>query len=111
MKQQNQVNKLKTKFKFLGKLMAKAVMDFRVLDLPLSPTFYKLVIDKASVCEDDLKYVDAQLYTSIQSLRDYVRLRRQILLDMAKGVPGAEDKLAELEKVHHNVAPDSRWIF
>lgn len=101
-KQQNQINKLKSKFKFLGKFMAKAIMDFRVLDLPLSPTFYKLIIDKASVCEDDLKHVDAVLYSSIQSLRDYSRQRRHLLHELTNNAETVENigkKLADLEKV------------
>lgn len=105
-KQQNHLNKLKLKFKFLGKFVAKAIMDFRVLDLPLSTAFYKLLIDKASICEDDLKYVDAQLHSSVQSLRDYVRQRRQLLYELnrsdatASQREEAEKKLAELEKVN-----------
>lgn len=105
-KQQNHLNKLKLKFKFLGKFVAKAIMDFRVLDLPLSTAFYKLLIDKASICEDDLKYVDAQLHSSVQSLRDYVRQRRQLLYELNRSDATssqrdeAEKKLAELEKVN-----------
>lgn len=105
-KQQNHLNKLKLKFKFLGKFVAKAIMDFRVLDLPLSTAFYKLLIDKASICEDDLKYVDAQLHSSVQSLRDYVRQRRQLLYELnrsdatASQRDEAEKKLADLEKVN-----------
>ena len=105
MKQQNQLNKLKQKFNFLGKFMAKAVMDSRVLDLPLSTTFYKLLIDRTSVSEDDLKNVDSQLYSSISSLRDYVRQRRQILFEMSQiGSNSSVDldkKLSELEEVRN----------
>lgn len=79
-KQQTQLNKLKQKFKFLGKFVAKAVMDFRVLDLSLSQTFFKLIVDPASVTEEDLKYVDQDLYNSVQSLREYQRTRRSLLL-------------------------------
>lgn len=100
-KQQNLLNKLKLKFKFLGKFMAKAIMDSRVLDLPLSTAFYKLLIDKSSMCEDDLKYVDEQLHSSVQSLRDYVRQRRQLVRELVTNktnVDETEKKLADLEK-------------
>lgn len=107
MKQQNQLNKLKSKFTFLGKFMAKAIMDSRVLDLPLSTAFYKLLVDKSSVCEDDLKHVDASLASSVESLRDYVRQRRHLIYEMTtrrraaesnRSIEDLEKKLAELEK-------------
>lgn len=106
MKQLNQLNKLKTKFSFLGKFMAKAIMDFRVLDLPLSSTFYKLLVDKHSVRDDDLKHVDAGLHSSLESLRDYVRQRRHILYELTTLNTSSskttqeqlEKKLSELEK-------------
>lgn len=102
MKQQNLLNKLKLKFKFLGKLVAKAIMDFRVLDLQLSTVFYKLIIDKPSVCDDDIKYVDAQLHSSIESLRDYARQRRLLLIELSRQESTndeVEKKMAQLEKV------------
>jgi hypothetical protein len=99
-KQQGHVNKLKSKFKFLGKFMAKAIMDFRLLDLQLSSTFYKLVVDPASVCEQDLAWVDASLYSSIESLRDYQRKRRLYLLELTSGgsTSETEKRLVDLER-------------
>jgi E3 ubiquitin-protein ligase TRIP12 len=79
-KQQAHIAKIRGKFKFLGKFVAKSVMDFRVIDIPLSYAFYKWLIAPNSLCEDDIKYIDAGLYNSIESLRDYLRKRRQLLI-------------------------------
>ncbi|KAI1882670.1 hypothetical protein AGOR_G00237280 [Albula goreensis] len=38
------IAKVKMKFRFLGKLIAKAIMDFRLLDLPLGLPFYKWLL-------------------------------------------------------------------
>ncbi|EDL02177.1 thyroid hormone receptor interactor 12, isoform CRA_g [Mus musculus] len=38
------IAKVKMKFRFLGKLMAKAIMDFRLVDLPLGLPFYKWML-------------------------------------------------------------------
>lgn len=90
--------------------MAKAVMDFRVLDIHFSYTFYKWLISPNSLCEQDIKYVDAQLNKSIESLRDYLRKRRQLLIrynliesgkintDTGDALKAIETDLKELEK-------------
>lgn len=83
-KQQAHVTKLKQKFKFFGKFVAKAIMDFRVLDLQLSPAFYKWIVDSNSLCDQDIKYVDTQLYRSIENLKDILRQRRTLLLNALK---------------------------
>ena len=83
-KQQAHVAKIKQKFKFFGKFVAKAVMDFRVLDIQLSQTFYKWLVDAASLCDMDIKYVDAQLYRSLEHLKDILRQRRILLLGAYK---------------------------
>ncbi|KAK5904330.1 hypothetical protein CesoFtcFv8_005906 [Champsocephalus esox] len=50
------IAKIKMKFRFLGKLMAKAIMDFRLLDLPLGLPFYKWMLrHEMSISSHDLK--------------------------------------------------------
>lgn len=99
-KQQGIITKLKQKFKFMGKLMAKALMDNRVLDIPLSLPFYKWLVAPSTLCLEDLKHVDASLYRSVESLKDYIRKRRLILLnsDNSKSTTKVNKQLAELEK-------------
>ena len=107
-KQQAHLSKIKMKFRFLGKFMAKAVIDFRVLDIQLSFAFYKWIVAPSSLCEADIKYIDAQLFSSIESLKDYVRQRRHLLIKIyristnagaaAGDKSGLENQLKELEK-------------
>ncbi|KAK7602929.1 hypothetical protein V9T40_006903 [Parthenolecanium corni] len=66
----SQLVKIKGKFRFLGKLMAKAVMDSRLLDLPFSLTFYRWMLGQEStlsVC--DLADVVPDVYRTIVRLR------------------------------------------
>jgi hypothetical protein len=79
-----QLAKIVSKFKFFGKFAAKAIIDSRVMDIQLSLAFYKSLIDPESLYEEDLKYVDLQLYTSLETLREYLRKRRKILIEAYK---------------------------
>ncbi|XP_059173399.1 E3 ubiquitin-protein ligase TRIP12-like [Physella acuta] len=77
-----QINKVKAKFKFLGKFMAKALMDSRMLDLPLSRVFYKWILaQENSLSSSDLYYVDKVLAQSFQQLENIVHQKKQILND------------------------------
>ena len=68
---QHHVNKIRNKFKFFGKFVAKAIMDFRILDIQLSVVFHKWLIDQTSLNDYDIKYVDSVLYRSMESLKEY----------------------------------------
>jgi len=59
--------------------MAKALMDSRVLDIQLSYTFYKWLLAPNSLTDEDVRYVDAGLYQSFESLSGYIRHRRKLL--------------------------------
>jgi E3 ubiquitin-protein ligase TRIP12 len=69
---QHHVNKIRNKFKFFGKFVAKAIMDFRILDIQLSVVFHKWLILPSSLNEYDIKYVDSVLYRSMESLKEYL---------------------------------------
>lgn len=58
--------KLKSKFRFLGKFMAKAVMDSRMLDLPLCVTFYKWLLGEESYLNlSDLVCIAPDVYRTL----------------------------------------------
>ncbi len=96
--------KLKMKFKFLGKFMAKALMDNRVLDIALSLPFYKWMLDPATLCEQDLRHVDVDLHRSVEHLRDIARKRRHLLLSLSLSATtnnqqlDKKDELKQLER-------------
>lgn len=91
------VARVRQKFKLLGRFVAKAIMDFRVLDLQLSIAFFKWLVDERSISESDLKHVDATLYRSMESLREYLRQRDSLMEKKRSGVD-VEVEMRALEK-------------
>ncbi|KAF6720878.1 E3 ubiquitin-protein ligase TRIP12 [Oryzias melastigma] len=79
------IAKIKMKFRFLGKLMAKAIMDFRLLDLPLGLPFYKWMLrHETSVSSHDLVNIDPGVAKSIQHLEDIIRQKKRLELDRSQ---------------------------
>lgn len=76
------VNKIKAKYKFIGKFMAKALMDSRMLDIPLSLVFYKWMLGQEhSLTSADLQFIDPVISKSFQQLEDILRQKQRILAD------------------------------
>ncbi|XP_053984508.1 E3 ubiquitin-protein ligase TRIP12 isoform X1 [Hylaeus volcanicus] len=74
--------KLKTKLKFLGKFMAKAIYDSRMLDLPFSLTFYRWLLgEEHTLTLNDLAYVCADVHRTLSKLQDIVRQKETIEKD------------------------------
>jgi E3 ubiquitin-protein ligase TRIP12 len=76
-------------------------MDFRVVDIQLSYVFYKWLIDPNSLCAEDIKYIDSQLFKSIDSLKDYLRKRRNL---MAKAYMTKENMEGNLKQIKVEIA-------
>ncbi|XP_014232904.2 E3 ubiquitin-protein ligase TRIP12 isoform X2 [Trichogramma pretiosum] len=75
----SQLAKLKTKFKFLGKFMAKAIYDSRMLDLPFSLTFYRwLLAEEHALNLSDLAHIDRDVYNSLSKLQEVVKRKEEI---------------------------------
>jgi E3 ubiquitin-protein ligase TRIP12 len=75
------VSKVRAKFKFMGKLMAKAVMDSRMVDLPLSKTLYKWVLmgdGGGSMCLADIAEVDSGVARSLRQLVSVVVEKKRL---------------------------------
>ena len=70
------ISKVKAKFRFLGKLLAKALMDSRILDLPLNPIVYCWLLgQQKTLTPSDLATFDpttAASYSQIKTLADQV---------------------------------------
>ncbi|CAM9318255.1 unnamed protein product [Bubo scandiacus] len=76
------IAKVKMKFRFLGKLMAKAIMDFRLVDLPLGLPFYKWMLrQETSLTSHDLFSIDPVVAKSIYHLEDIVRQKKRLEQD------------------------------
>ncbi|CAG7833938.1 unnamed protein product [Allacma fusca] len=73
------VMKIKNKFKFLGRFMAKAVMDSRMIDLPLSKTQYKWILGlEYSMSLADVADVDSTVARSIRKLVSVVSQKKKL---------------------------------
>ncbi|XP_050539667.1 E3 ubiquitin-protein ligase TRIP12 isoform X2 [Daktulosphaira vitifoliae] len=82
--------KIKSKFKFLGKFMAKAIMDSRLLDLPLSITMYRWLLGHENYLSlSDLIYIVPDVFNTLCRLHLLVLQKRAILND---------DELSEEQK-------------
>jgi E3 ubiquitin-protein ligase TRIP12 len=65
----SKVEEICSKFKFLGKFIAKAVMDSRMLDVPLSDAFYKWMLGQQGMfTAQDLQHVDPVVARSFAQL-------------------------------------------
>ncbi|CAF0758204.1 unnamed protein product [Rotaria sordida] len=77
----NVITKVRQKFKFLGKFMAKALMDSRMIDMPFSIIFYKWMLgEEESLNLEDLIHIDANLYEQFKKLQTVVLVRDKIML-------------------------------
>uniref|UniRef100_A0A1Q3F208 E3 ubiquitin-protein ligase n=1 Tax=Culex tarsalis TaxID=7177 RepID=A0A1Q3F208_CULTA len=90
----SQISRLKYKFKFLGKFMAKAVMDSRMLDLPYSIPFYRwLLAEENSLALSDLDQVAPEVQGTLLRLNEIVKQR-----DLIQADPGL-DAMEKTEKI------------
>uniref|UniRef100_A0A0D6QT53 HECT-type E3 ubiquitin transferase n=1 Tax=Araucaria cunninghamii TaxID=56994 RepID=A0A0D6QT53_ARACU len=87
----SQFSKVLDYFRLLGRVMAKALQDGRLLDLPLSTAFYKLVLGQELDLYDILSF-DTELGTTLQEMQ--VLVHRKQFLECMPGDYGKE--LSEL---------------
>ncbi|XP_076931834.1 E3 ubiquitin-protein ligase UPL3-like [Bidens hawaiensis] len=73
----SQFYKVTEHFRLLGRVMAKALQDGRLLDLPLSPAFYKLVLGQ-ELDLHDISLFDGEFGKTLQELQALVS-RKQYL--------------------------------
>ncbi|XP_050045361.1 E3 ubiquitin-protein ligase TRIP12 isoform X2 [Dermacentor andersoni] len=76
------VSKVRSRFKLLGKFVAKALMDSRMLDLPLSLAMYKWMLgQEGSLSLADMESIDPGLAQSLRQLHQVVQEKRRIERD------------------------------
>ncbi|XP_041974550.1 E3 ubiquitin-protein ligase TRIP12 [Aricia agestis] len=81
------LSRVKAKFRFLGKFMAKAVMDSRMVDIPLSVSMYRwLTGEQAWLGLGDVRHVAPELWRSLCRLRQ-VAERAHAIRDDARHTP------------------------
>ncbi|KAI8973176.1 hypothetical protein BDF20DRAFT_630803 [Mycotypha africana] len=89
-------------FKTLGQFVAKGLLDFRIIDIPFSPAFFKVVLHNVEPSEELLMDIDPQLAKSIRSLRAYADRKREIYDDVIK--TSIEEKLSSIKNIEINGA-------
>lgn len=68
------------KFKVLGQFMAKSLMDSRIVDISLSRSFARLVLDyELPLTIDSVKLVDRPLAASLEHLQKYVVEKKRVM--------------------------------
>ncbi|CAH0406076.1 unnamed protein product [Chilo suppressalis] len=76
------LSRVKAKFRFLGKFMAKAVMDSRMVDIPLSVSMYRwVVMEQRWLSLSDVRHVAPELWRSLCRLRRVAERARRIAVD------------------------------
>ncbi|PIN19161.1 putative ubiquitin fusion degradation protein [Handroanthus impetiginosus] len=73
----SQFSKVIGYFRLLGQVMAKALQDGRLLDLPLSAAFYKLLLGQELDLHDIISF-DAELGRTLQELRALVHRKEYL---------------------------------
>ncbi|KAI7902188.1 uncharacterized protein BX663DRAFT_552610 [Cokeromyces recurvatus] len=71
-------------FKTLGQFIAKGLLDFRIIDIPFSPAFFKVALDHVKPSPELLMEIDPQLAKSIDTLQSYIKQKREIYADNTK---------------------------
>ncbi|XP_040063941.2 LOW QUALITY PROTEIN: E3 ubiquitin-protein ligase TRIP12 [Ixodes scapularis] len=76
------VGRVRSRFKLLGKFVAKALMDSRMLDLPLSLAMYKWMLgQESSLSLADMDSIDPALARSLRQLHQVVQEKRRVERD------------------------------
>ncbi|KAF3434701.1 hypothetical protein FNV43_RR21786 [Rhamnella rubrinervis] len=86
----SQFSKVMEYFRLVGRVMAKALQDGRLLDLPLSTAFYKIVLGQELDLHDILSF-DAELGKTLQEL--HVLVCRKQHLESDSDISNAIDDL------------------
>lgn len=80
------LTKVCNKFKLLGNFLAKSVMDSRLLDIPLSLTFYKWILNQENnLYLSDIKYIDECFAETVfkleQVMAKKIEIEKELSLD------------------------------
>lgn len=57
-------------FFFIGRVVGKAILDKRYVEIPLNPVFWKMV-QRKSVCLKDIQQIDSVLYKTLSDLEKF----------------------------------------
>nr|VZI19278.1 unnamed protein product [Spirometra erinaceieuropaei] len=107
------VREVRSKFFFLGQLMARSLLDWRQLDLPFSLTFFKwflyvcapedlnLAANPAGVTAADIAFVDPDFARHYQALLRMNRRRQSLLELLSQHQPVAAGRTLRTDDADH----------
>mmetsp|Transcript_42376 Transcript_42376/g.49395 ORF Transcript_42376/g.49395 Transcript_42376/m.49395 type:complete len:103 (-) Transcript_42376:788-1096(-) len=58
-------------FELVGTVIARSIMDERLVDLPISVVFWKLVFSETAIL-DDMEKIDKPLYKGLKFIQDII---------------------------------------
>uniref|UniRef100_A0A0V0J2B3 E3 ubiquitin-protein ligase n=1 Tax=Schistocephalus solidus TaxID=70667 RepID=A0A0V0J2B3_SCHSO len=108
------VREVRSKFFFLGQLMARSLLDWRQLDLPFSLTFFKwflyvcvpedlnLAANPAGVTAADIAFVDPDFARHYQTLMRMNRRRQNLLEALSQHQPVTAGRTLRTDDVSHS---------
>lgn len=89
--------KIKNKFQFLGKFMAKAVLDNRMIDLPFSQPFYQWLLgEEASFDVGDMKGIDPEIANTVTHLQGIVHKKSRLEADRGLSPQEKQEQISQL---------------
>uniref|UniRef100_A0A1B6I391 E3 ubiquitin-protein ligase n=1 Tax=Homalodisca liturata TaxID=320908 RepID=A0A1B6I391_9HEMI len=89
--------RIRSKFRFLGKFMAKAVMDSRMLDLPLSVTFYRWLLGEENTLGlADLAHVAPDVHRTLVKLQAVVHRKQTLIANQNLTIEQRNKQLEDL---------------
>ncbi|KAG1213610.1 Ubiquitin fusion degradation protein 4 [Rhizopus azygosporus] len=71
-------------FRTLGQFVAKAMLDFRIIDIRFSPAFFKVVLDNVKPSHELLMEIDPVLAKSLNLLQSFIDKKNTIYADQTK---------------------------
>ena len=78
------LSKIKSRFRFLGKFVGKAIMDSRMIDTPFSLPFCKWMVGQENSLQlRDIQNVDQTVFKSLGQLQDVVKRKKAIEKDLS----------------------------
>lgn len=83
-------------FEFIGLIIARAILDERILDLPLNPVFWKLILNQ-KVDFSDFKKIEKKMGEIILGFQALVMQKIEILNDEIMSSEEKNEKILELK--------------
>ena len=86
-------------FEFIGLIIARAILDERILDLPLNPVFWKLIL-KQKVDFSDFKRIEKKMGEIVMGFQALV-IQKNDILDSADWA--FDEKMNKINALRYNV--------